>query len=241
MRANLLLPFSLILSLLGAKPALCQDQSWQAPGQSSAGNWQAPASNNNQANWPNPSGAQQQQWQNTAQPQQQNQWSQPPQANYAGASQAQLPAESGQYQEPGSYLNGQPAHNSYDQLSTNGAEAPQNNQQQGFQPDNTLQSQTQTTQQQGHVKKSHDGLKHALVDIGKVAAAGAGATAPLAGAMMMSRAMYPYGGMPMGGMGMGMPYGGYGYGGMPYGGYGYGGMPYGGGMMNTGMSNFLHF
>ncbi len=115
--------------------------------------------------------------------------------------------DSYQYQEPGAYLNG----------SSQSANTLNNN---------PNQTGTGTTPLNGKVHKDHPGLLNAVAGVAKAAGVGIGATAPLAGAYLMGRAMNPYGAMPMMGMPMmGMPMG------MGY------GMPYGMG----GLSSFMHY
>jgi len=182
---------------------------WKAP--SAAQGWQAPQSN--QGQW-----QQNQQWQSPGQSQGQWQAISPSSADQAGPSyygNANASPTNDQYQEPGSYLNQSSAQNPFnDSVSTNT----------NVKQDTSSGAGSTTATQQGHVHKSHEGLKNALVGVGKALETGATVAAPVAEAYMISRAIraggyYPYG--------YGMPYR---YA-NPY------GMPY----MNPGMSSFLHF
>jgi hypothetical protein len=182
---------------------------WQQPQQA-----QSQASQLGQSDWQKPQEAQSQasrpaqsQWQQgTAQVNQlgQSDWQTPQPAQASAANQYQ-------YQEPGAYLNS------------------------GAQTTNTFNTAPNQTANNappvnGHVHKdkNHPGLLSVVGGLGKAVGVGVGATAPLAGAYLMGRAMNPYGAMPFGGMGMN-PYS------MMRPGYGYGGMPYGG------MSSFMHY
>jgi hypothetical protein len=189
---------------------------WKAPG--AAQGWQAPPSN--QGQWqPN------QQWQSPGQSQGQWQANSPSSAEQAGPNyygNANASPATDQYQEPGSYLNQSPAQNPFNDTVFSNNNVKQ---------DTSSGAASTTATQQGQVHKSHEGLKNALVGVGRALEMGATVAAPMAGAYMLGRAIsagayspYGYGGMRM------MPYGGYMN---PYG----MAMPY----MNTGMSSFLHY
>jgi len=193
--------------------------------------WQAPQGNQTQTN---------QSWQ--GQGQSQGGW-QPLGTDQAGPSltgNASTTQPNDQYQEPGAYLNKSAPNNAFnDTVSAgNGTQSGQSNA-------GTNSNTGNNSQQQGHVKKNHEGLKTVMTGMGRAFETAATVAAPIAGGYMMGRAMSagygspygmsPYGMSPYGGMGMG----GYGMPMMsPYGGMGGYGMP----MMNPyGMSSFMHY
>ncbi len=126
------------------------------------------------------------------------------------------------YREPGAYMNPNDSSGAFNDSMSVNAQKQDTNKPGGDTP------------QQGHARKNHEGLKSALLGVGRALEMGATVAAPMAGAYMVGKAMSagafsPYGyGMPM------MPYGGYP---SPYG----MGVPMGLPMVNPGMSGFMHY
>jgi hypothetical protein len=224
--------FCLLLLTCGSAANAQQNSNWNSQPANQNTGWQAPQGNQAQSS----QGANQGTWQPSSGS---GGWQPIGTDNQAGPSfygNATTTQPNEQLQEPGAYLNQAPPNNGFSDTVSAGNGTQNNNS-------------TSNNTQQGHPKKSHEGLKNVVTGMGKAFESAATVAAPVAGAaggMMLGRAMMggygypmsPYGGYGMnpygmGGMGMGMPMM------NPYGMGGYGmGMP----MMNPyGMSSFMHY